>query len=200
MHTSRARILIIVATLFAAEPAFAHHMMGGKMPQTFIQGLLSGLAHPVIGLDHLAALAAIGLLAALLRRGSLLIPLCSAALIFGVILHVGRLTVPAAELLAALATAAVGGLVLFRGIGVIAVTAIAAIAAVVHGYTLGESIVGAEQTPLAAYLLGLALSQAMVAACAYVWARVLLSRGNRRLIPLAGGIVAAVGAIFALVA
>jgi urease accessory protein len=34
--------------------------MGGTAPLTFIDGLLSGLGHPVIGPDHLAFLLAIG--------------------------------------------------------------------------------------------------------------------------------------------
>ena len=54
-------LLILAATGGGAE---AHHAMGGTTPQTLAQGLLSGLAHPVIGLDHLAFTVAAGLLAA----------------------------------------------------------------------------------------------------------------------------------------
>ena len=46
----------LLAMPFAIEPAFAHHVVGGKMPVTFMDGLLSGLGHPIIGLDHLAAI------------------------------------------------------------------------------------------------------------------------------------------------
>jgi hypothetical protein len=46
------------------SPAFAHHALGGKLPATAWEGFLSGLAHPVIGLDHLAFVVAIGLVAA----------------------------------------------------------------------------------------------------------------------------------------
>jgi len=53
-----------------AEPAWAHHVMGGKLPQTFLQGLLSGFGHPVIGIDHLAAIVGVGILAALERFGN----------------------------------------------------------------------------------------------------------------------------------
>jgi len=56
-------LLILAATAAGAE---AHHAMGGTMPQTLAQGLLSGLAHPVIGLDHLAFTVAAGSW----RRGS----------------------------------------------------------------------------------------------------------------------------------
>ncbi len=40
---------------------YAHHVMGGRMPATFAEGLLSGLGHPVIGIDHLAFIVAVGL-------------------------------------------------------------------------------------------------------------------------------------------
>src|SRR5438552_688041 len=51
----RAAAVSLLAVL-AATPAFAHHVMGGRTPATFMEGLLSGLAHPLIGPDHLAFL------------------------------------------------------------------------------------------------------------------------------------------------
>ena len=45
---------------FSGVPAFAHHLMGGHTPATFGEGILSGLGHPVIGLDHFAAVVAVG--------------------------------------------------------------------------------------------------------------------------------------------
>jgi urease accessory protein len=46
----------------------------------------------------------------------------------------------------------------------------------VHGYALGESIYGAEQTPLYAYLLGLAVIQGAVALVAMSIARAVARR------------------------
>jgi urease accessory protein len=45
-----------------------------------------------------------------------------------------------------------------------------------HGYALGESIYGAEQTPLAAYLIGLAVIQSAVALTALAFARAVAKR------------------------
>ena len=42
----RERSLFVVAGLLVSLPAFAHHGMGGATPSTFVQGFLSGLAHP----------------------------------------------------------------------------------------------------------------------------------------------------------
>ena len=49
--------------------------------------------------------------------------------------------------------------------------ALFALVGLVHGYALGESIYGAEQTPLYAYLLGLAVIQSAIALVAMAVAR-----------------------------
>ena len=60
--------LSVLALFAGASPAFAHHVMGGKLPETFLQGLLSGLGHPIIGLDHFGAIVGIGILVAIAQR------------------------------------------------------------------------------------------------------------------------------------
>lgn len=145
-------------------PAFAHHVMGGRIPATFGEGILSGLGHPVIGLDHLAAVVAVGCLAAAHRA---VIALCIGfviAMMTGVVLHLYGATLPAAEILVALSVMALGTLML-RGRDMPTGSALVlfAMAGVIHGYALGESIYGAEPTPLYAYLLGLAVIQSAVA-------------------------------------
>lgn len=61
-------ILALGVLAWLAEPAFAHHLMGVRTPASFAEGILSGLGHPVIGLDHFAAVVAVGCLAAAHRR------------------------------------------------------------------------------------------------------------------------------------
>src|SRR5215510_12231222 len=46
------RTALVAALSLFATSAFAHHVMGGKTPSTFVEGLLSGVGHPVIGPDH----------------------------------------------------------------------------------------------------------------------------------------------------
>ncbi|MEM6866945.1 MAG: HupE/UreJ family protein [Cyanobacteria bacterium P01_C01_bin.121] len=52
-----------------APPALAYHPFGGNVPGTIWTSLLSGIGHPVIGLDHLAFVIAVSLMAAVLRQG-----------------------------------------------------------------------------------------------------------------------------------
>ena len=50
--------LIAVLSTTSAQ---AHHVMDGMLPSTFVEGLLSGLGHPIIGPDHFAFVVAVGL-------------------------------------------------------------------------------------------------------------------------------------------
>lgn len=61
--------LIIPALLLSAGPALAHHPLAGLPMETGAQGLLSGLAHPVLGFDHLFFVLAVGVAAVLAGLG-----------------------------------------------------------------------------------------------------------------------------------
>lgn len=169
--------LLLIATLAAAAaaPAAAHHMIGGALPATFAEGLLSGLGHPIIGHDHLLAILAVGALASLFTRGVLLPVAFVAAALVGVGLHVGLVDLPAAELLIAVSLVVLGALLLAppAAVPAPALVALFALAGIVHGYAFGESIVGAEPAPLVAYLLGLGMVQTGIALLAWAGARLL---------------------------
>lgn len=201
---TRIAFAVAVVALFAADPASAHHMMGGKLPQTLAQGLLSGLAHPVIGLDHFAAIIGAGIVAALIGRGFAPVLAFTTAMIAGVMLHVGRADIPAAELLVGLSTAAIGLLILLRaGFGVLPVAILFALTGIVHGYALGESIVGAESAPLGAYLAGLLVIQSVIAAGAFLTTRMIAARGvsfSLFALRIAGAAIALVGGAAAAMA
>lgn len=188
-------------SLLATSPAFAHHMMDGELPATFTRGLLSGLGHPIIGLDHLAFILAAGLAVAAAGLPLLLPVLFVALSAVGVGLHVAGVNLPGAELLVA-ASVLVAGAVIASGrrLPVGGWAALFALAGLFHGYAYGESIFGAEATPVVAYLIGLAAIQSALAV-GVAW--LLRSRTawewGRRLPRLAGGTVAAVG-LFVLAA
>jgi len=182
----------LVASL-AAAPAFAHHPMGGALPGTFMHGLLSGLGHPVIGLDHFAAVVAVGCLAAAHPKGWGLIIGFVVAMMAGVAAHLQGATLPGAEMIVAGTVIALGLILAIRR-DLSAAVALVLFAAVgwVHGYALGESIFGAEQTPLVAYLIGLAVIQSAIALAAMRVA-LLLMQGDALRLRLAGSGIAGIG-------
>lgn len=194
------RLVAGLTAFFVAAPAFAHHAMGGRTPDSLATGFISGLAHPVIGLDHLAFILAAGLLAAPRARGLLLPVAFVIASAAGSLLHLGGINLPAGEIVVAASVLLLGLLLVTQSrIGDGLFAAILALAGLFHGYAFAESIFGAETTPLVAYLAGLAMIQyAIAAGTVLVW-RVLL-RSHDALLPqlsrIAGAGVAAVGAFF----
>ncbi len=177
--------MIALILLFAADPALAHHPVGGTTPMTFWHGLLSGLGHPVIGLDHFAAIIAVGCLAASQPKGALLAAGYVIATMLGAGAHIGEATAPNAEVFVALSVVALG-LIVFRRNPLRSDLALALFAAVglINGYALGEAIAGAERTPIVAYFIGLAAVQTAIALAVMFGVRMLTGRAPLQLLAM----------------
>jgi urease accessory protein len=170
-------LALVAAVSAAATPALAHHVMGGKTPTSFVEGLLSGLGHPITGLDHLAAVIAIGCLAASQRRGAWLVIGYVAAMMIGAAAHIGEATVAGAEIFVAISVVVLGLVLLaIRPLRVDIAVALFAFAGLLHGYALGESIAGAQAAPIYAYFIGLALIQSAIALATMALVRLLAQR------------------------
>jgi urease accessory protein len=164
-------VLLMMATLLAT-PALAHHAMAGNTPSNVLEGLLSGLAHPVIGVDHLAFVVAAGLLAVLTPRGWRIPIAFVLASLVGTGLHLASFTLPSPEVLIAISVLIVGGLLARQTpANTWLVVGFATIAGVFHGYAYGEAIVGATTSALMAYLSGFTVIQLAIAAIVYQTAR-----------------------------
>ena len=196
MHKKSLRFSLAAAVLaLSAGPAFAHHLMGGRTPASFAEGLLSGLGHPIIGLDHFAAVVAVGCIAAAHRAAPALAIGFIVAMMAGVAVHLQGATVPAAEILVALSVIGLGAIMLRdRTMPAGAALSLFVVVGLLHGYVLGESIFGAEPTPLYAYLLGLAVIQGVVMLIVmWVARKVAQSRTQAATIRLLGAGIAGVG-------
>lgn len=169
---------IVLAFLALPTTALAHHLIGGRVPATVGEGLLSGLGHPVIGIDHLLAVLSLGMLSSRLSRGWLVLGAFLVASLAGTALHLMKIDLPAAEVVIAASVLCLGGLLLVAKRGALgAWTVLATAAGVFHGYAYGESILKAEPTPLAAYLVGFTVVQLLIA----VGGRALASAMSQRL-------------------
>ena len=158
----RAALSVIPFFLMTAS-ASAHHVMGGKIPTTFTEGFLSGLGHPVIGPDHLAFLLAIGVAVGVGGLNLVLPLLFVVASAIGVTLHVNGVNLPGAEIVVAVSVLFAGFLIARgRALPVSLWAILFAAAGLFHGYAFGESIFGAERSPLHAYLLGLIIVQSLL--------------------------------------
>jgi len=189
----RAALSVIPFFLMTAS-ASAHHVMGGKMPTTFAEGFLSGLGHPVIGPDHLAFLLAIGV-AVGVGGLSLVLPLLFVvASAIGVTLHVNGVNLPGAEIVVAVSVLFAGFLIARgRALPVSLWAILFAAAGLFHGYAFGESIFGAERSPLHAYLLGLIIVQSVLTVGTALFVRRKASGVSAIAPRLAGAVIIGVG-------
>lgn len=190
---------IVAAGTLLAQPALAHHPFGGSTPDSPLAAFLSGLGHPVIGLDHLAFIIAAGLMAAAMGRG-LSIPVSFVlASLLGTGVHLIGLALPVPELMISASVLGFGVLLaLKRRPNHRVVTGLAAAAGLFHGYAYGEAIFGAQMGPLVAYLAGFAAIQTAIALGAYWIGRLATRIAEPRGLGLrfAGFVLCGVGATF----
>jgi urease accessory protein len=174
----------------AAAPAAAF----GHTGHDAATGLLSGFIHPFAGLDHVAAMVAVGLWAARLGAGGMVVLPAAFVLTMasGAVLAFQGVGLPAVELALALSVIALGVLVALE----VRVPAAAA-AGLVAGFALfhgnahgGEMAPGASALPYAAGFL--------VATVALHVAGMAMARAfPRHALRLGGGAVAALGVLIA---
>ena len=189
-------------TFLAATPLFAHHAMGGETPLSFAGGLLSGLAHPVIGVDHLLFLLVTGVLLFTLSRplAYLITGVFVGGTLLGTVLHLMAVNLPLAEVIIAVSLVC-GGLMLFlrKGIDPSILGLFFVGSGVFHGYAYGESIIGAEAMPLGAYLLGFSLTQFVVVTAISLVVRQVIAKASLVILPterVVGGMAVAGGVFF----
>ncbi len=192
-------VVFLAAALGVSSPALAHHAMGGSLPSSVLEGFLSGIGHPLIGLDHAAFLLGAGIAAAFLP--SALTPILGfvAATVAGCLLNVYGVTLPMAEIVVAASVVLLGALVLSgRRVAGSSYGALFMVAGLFHGFAYGESILGAAQPPLAAYLIGFATIQLVVALAVTGLVRVIWNAATPDAIStrLTGALVAGIGAAF----
>jgi urease accessory protein len=189
---------IVAGFLLISSPAMAHHPMGGKIPSNFFEGFLSGLAHPLIGVDHFAFIVAIGLLAAAKRQGVVIPVAFILAAMVGAGLHLSGLDLPGIELLIA-GSILMFGILLTRkdDLRTATVVGLSTMAGVCHGYAYGEAIFGAQMIPVLAYLLGFTCIQLGIAMIAFQVGKPLLEQSQfSTSLRSAGFVICGIGTTF----
>ena len=164
-----------------APAANAHHAMDGQVPVTSMQGLLSGMAHPLLEWDHLLFLLGVAALVAAARvpvgRGVQLLGSFAVAASLGTAAHASGMSLPGADTGVALSLLAVAAALLWSTPGSVPLLPLLALAVgggLLHGYAYGESIAGAASSPTLAYAAGLLMVQALLLCTVHGgWSRVI---------------------------
>lgn len=161
--SARGRALALAAlfgslclAVLAERPAQAHHILDitGLQP-TGLNGLLSGLLHPVIGPDHLLFLLALALLG-LQKRSCWALALLVVGLA-GSLLGLVLPGLPLADVMVAATPAVVAGVLLGWLPSGFVLPAMA-----IHGYVLSDAVLGWTTMPMVSYLAGVLISQALL--------------------------------------
>lgn len=187
--------------LLLTKPATAHHMMDGQMPSNFVEGLLSGFGHPLIGLDHFAFIISIGLCAIGQRFPVIITASFLLTSMMGTLLHVMQFDLPFTEIAIALSVMILGFILAKKSVlDTPYILLFSMLSGCFHGYAYGESIIGAETTPLLAYLLGLTLIQFVVAMSAFIGGTLLQKKWEEnlfsKLFRFSGVVITMIGALF----
>lgn len=183
--------LTLIEFFMIVSSAMAHHPMGGKTPNNLMTGLLSGLGHPIIGLDHFAFVVASGLVVIGMASFWFVPTAFVVTAIFGTMIHLQSVDLPLAETTIALSVILFGILIALKNnwqsnnpIFALILTALAGFAGLFHGYAYGEAIIGAELTPLVAYLIGFTIIQLAIAFSAYYLGSFLVKKISEQKLPL----------------
>jgi urease accessory protein len=130
-------LLVVVASLMAGSTVEAHEGSGGA------EGLISGLTHPLLGIDHLVAMVAVGLWGAFLGMPAVwLLPV-----IFPLVMALAALTgmsgmpLPGAEIGIALSAIVIGlAIALMKRAPLPAAALVVGLFAVFHGHAHGVEL------------------------------------------------------------
>jgi len=157
-----------VALLSTVTPVLAHHPLAGQPMETFMNGLLSGIGHPLLGFDHLFFVIAVGVAALYTGYARSAPAAYIIAMLAGCLMMAGGIGLPAKEAVIGFSLLAVGYLVLSgRALSMPLALCVFAVFGLFHGSAFGDSIAAQETaiggSVMIGYLLGLGTVQYMVA-------------------------------------
>lgn len=179
---------IILLSLVAPETVLAHTGEG------IADGLMSGFVHPLAGLDHVAAMVAVGILGAFLGRPAIWIlpvvfPLVMA---FGGVLGLLGIPIPYIEVGIAASSLVLGSMILFELKPPLWITAVIVAAfAIFHGHAHGTELPKAANA--LAYSAGFVVSTGLLHLAGIGFGELIRWPIGKIIARAAGGIIALVG-------
>ena len=185
------RSALLPGMLAMAETAFAHEQQG--VPA----GLASGFLHPLTGLDHLAAMVAVGLWGAQLGAPAIWILPITFPLVMAVggVLGVLGIALPMPEMVIAVSAVVLGGAVAARLRLPFAIAAVVVgVFAIFHGHAHGAELPKSAD-PLA-YGVGFVVATGLLHLCGISIGTLSRSPAGGRLIQALGASIAVLGCYF----
>ena len=188
----RARaICLFVSFALLTKPAFGHE------GEAFSGGFVSGMAHPVFGWDHIAAMVAVGLWGAILEKPAIwLLPIVfPLVMAIGAALGIVDAPIPFVEAGIALSGLVFGVLIVFFVKVPLALAAVlVGFFAVFHGYAHGSELPSAVNP--VAYGVGFVVSTGLLHAIGILFGTVISFEAGRYFVRVTGALIAAIGTAF----
>lgn len=151
-------VLLVISLLTSAGGSPIEHYV-----TNIWEGLIWGIADPVISLDRFAGILALGLYSARFARSHWLNITFVIAAICGQLINLSPVMLPAPAIVIAISTIVIGAMLLTRiSINWLAIAIFSAIAGIFQGYADATYIVGAETFTAITYIIGVALSQTVI--------------------------------------
>ncbi|MEH2293860.1 HupE/UreJ family protein [Nostoc sp.] len=195
-HIGAIAALILISLLSSLSGTPADHTISNCW-----EGFLWGLADPVISLNCLVGIIAIGLLSSVFVRGAVIARCFVLAAVLGIVIHICQLNFPGTQIAIAISSILFGTMLIMPNQPNFIVLALVGITAgLFQGYANAESIIGAGMIPLLAYILGITLTLFVVAMSAREIGVAIGMREINRILPwkmsIAGFAFCAIGIVF----
>ncbi|MEH1816424.1 MAG: HupE/UreJ family protein [Nostoc sp.] len=195
-HVGAIAALILISLLSSLSGTPFDHTISNAW-----EAFVWGLADPVISLNCLVGIVAIGLLSSVFVRGAAIAGCFVLATVLGIVIHIFQLDLPGTEIAIAISTIVFGTMLMMPNQLNFLVLALVGISAgLFQGYANAESIVSAGTISVVAYILGIALTLFAVAMSAReIGVGMGMGEINRILpwkISLAGFALCAIGIVF----
>ncbi len=187
-HGDRMNLLLISLLILMPEIALAH------APEGAGGGFVTGFLHPIMGVDHLVAMVAVGLWGAFLGERALwILPIVFPSIMaFGAAFGIVGLEIPLVEFVIALSGVVLGALIALRVRAPLAIAMVlVGIFAIFHGYAHGVEM--PEQISAITYSAGFVIGTGLLhLAGVAIGFATRLPRGEL-LVRGCGGVISAIG-------
>lgn len=202
-HVGAIAALILISLLSSLSGTPFEHSISNAW-----EALIWGLADPVISLNCLVGIVAIGLLSSVFVRGAAIAGCFVLATVLGIVIHLFELNLPDIQIAMPTAGAAIAISTIVFGtmlmmpnqLNFLVLALVGITAGLFQGYANAESIIAAEIIPVVAYILGITLTLFAVAMSARkIGVATGMGEINRTLLwkmRIAGFALCAIGVVF----
>ena len=168
------------AILILPNITLAHHFMDNENPSSMLEGLFSGIAHPIIGIDHLIFLIFTSIIAYLAIKKITPISIFIVSTIIGSFFSLIHIELPMLELLIIFSILFLGlFFFLYRNFPLNTFIYPFIIFGLMHGNAYGKSIIESPFSAQFSYVMGFIIIQILICLLSYFTAKLIFPDNSK---------------------